>query len=68
MRTCMLCGIQTEGSVGAAGLRWKTICQPCKDREDGALADTIKRQSATIDLVMDKLFSVPANNSVRVDE
>lgn len=34
---CILCGIETEGSTGAAGIRWKMICQPCKDREDQSL-------------------------------
>ena len=34
---CMLCGQPTTGSIGAAGIRWTKICQPCKDKEDAAL-------------------------------
>lgn len=33
---CLICGVETEGSTGAAGLRWPNICQRCKDREDAA--------------------------------
>lgn len=52
MATCILCGKETQGSVGAAGLRWKRICQPCKDAEDAALANRVQlvnsaMQSAT---------------------
>lgn len=36
MRPCILCKEPTTGSVGAAGLRWPMICQPCKDKEDAA--------------------------------
>lgn len=41
MKNCILCGKQTEGSIGAAGFRWSIICQPCKDSEDKALADRL---------------------------
>lgn len=51
-RICMLCGETTTGSVGAAGLRWKTICQPCKDVEDGALADRIEAHAKTLGAIM----------------
>jgi len=27
-----------EGSIGAAGLFWPTLCQECKDGADAALA------------------------------
>lgn len=37
MKPCILCGTLTPGSIGAAGLRWSSICQPCKDAEDAAL-------------------------------
>jgi len=33
---CMLCTKPTTGSIGAAGIRWSMICQPCKDAEDKA--------------------------------
>ncbi len=35
-KRCKLCGEPTTGSVGAAGIRWSFICQPCKNREDRA--------------------------------
>ena len=41
MKTCLICGKLTEGSVGVANLRWSRLCQPCKDAEDKALADRI---------------------------
>ena len=34
---CLLCGTETAGSVGAAGIRWPNLCQECKDSEDAAL-------------------------------
>jgi len=44
MKNCILCGKETEGSVGAAGIKWSMICQPCKDSEDAALLNSIKRK------------------------
>lgn len=38
---CTLCGLETTGSTGAAGLRWPTICQRCKDKEDAALEERV---------------------------
>lgn len=35
---CILCGKETEGSIGRAGIKWSMICQTCKDREDDALS------------------------------
>jgi hypothetical protein len=52
MKTCILCGKETEGSVGAAGIKWMRVCQPCKDSEDNALLQQIQRQPKVIDLVM----------------
>ena len=43
MRLCILCGNETEGSTGAAGIRWTTICQQCKDDEDAELEERCKR-------------------------
>jgi len=37
---CVLCNRLTNGSVGAAGIRWSRICQPCKDQEDAAALST----------------------------
>ena len=42
MKTCILCGKLTEGSVGAAGLKWSMICQKCKDEEDAFLLESLK--------------------------
>jgi hypothetical protein len=39
---CVLCGKETTGSTGKAGIRWKNICQSCKDREDEALEKSLK--------------------------
>lgn len=53
MRNCILCGIKTNGSIGAAGLKWPMICQPCKDKEDKALAQSIKIQCQAFDALME---------------
>lgn len=37
-KKCILCGKETTGSIGRAGIKWSMICQPCKDREDDALS------------------------------
>ena len=50
IESCMLCGTPTFGSIGAAGIRWKKICQPCKDKEDRALAAQIEHQSKLLNL------------------
>ena len=42
MAKCILCHKETNGSVGAAGIKWSMICQPCKDIEDNALLNRIK--------------------------
>ena len=52
MKTCILCGIPTTGSIGAAGLRWSFICQPCKDVEDELLRRKIEAQAKTLDMVV----------------
>lgn len=52
MKVCILCGTQTAGSIGAAGIKWSFICQPCKDREDAALLHQIEAQSKTIDYLI----------------
>ena len=51
MKTCILCGDLTTGSIGAAGLRWKVICQPCKNREDAFLLKKINAQVKTFDVI-----------------
>jgi len=57
MKTCILCGKQTEGSVGVAGLRWSCICQPCKDAEDKALADRLGYESKVLNKFYDLVES-----------
>lgn len=42
MRNCILCRVKTEGSIGAAGIKWPNICQPCKDIEDNALLNKLR--------------------------
>jgi major membrane immunogen (membrane-anchored lipoprotein) len=34
MRNCIICKKETQGSIGAAGIKWACICQPCKDETD----------------------------------
>lgn len=55
MKLCMLCGNPTNGSVGAAGIHWSFICQPCKDDEDKALSDSLKLQAKVTDAVISLL-------------
>ena len=51
MRKCILCGKQTEGSIGAAGIKWSCICQPCKDKEDKLLADRLEYESKVLNKI-----------------
>lgn len=61
MKRCILnhpgCEGLTSGSVGAAGIRWGSICQPCKDLEDRAVADSLMAQSRQMDQIMDLLLN-----------
>lgn len=43
---CRLCGEETTGSTGAAGIRWPSICQRCKDAEDAAIDKRLATQQA----------------------
>lgn len=45
MKNCILCNQLTAGSVGVAGIRWASICQPCKDKEDKALEELLILQA-----------------------
>lgn len=49
LRKCILCGEETEGSVGKAGIHWKFLCQPCKDKEDNALEQMVSCQAKVLD-------------------
>jgi hypothetical protein len=42
VRHCLECGAVTRGSIGAAGIRWRSVCQPCKDAADSALAGSVR--------------------------
>lgn len=48
---CVICGNETTGSVGAAGIHWSCICQPCKDVEDNTLKQQIVTLSQVIKMV-----------------
>ena len=52
-RPCILCRRPTTGSVGAAGLRWPMICQPCKDAEDRALDDRLVVLGCALDRLLE---------------
>lgn len=58
MRDCIECGTPTEGSIGAAGLRWNMLCQPCKDKADIALQGSIAAIAAAHDYVMPRVNKV----------
>ena len=55
MKKCILCGEMTEGSIGAAGIRWSIICQTCKDREDTELARLVASVTKGVDMICDAL-------------
>ncbi len=48
MKNCILCGELTNGSVGAAGIKWTCICQDCKNKEDKLLADRLGYESKVL--------------------
>lgn len=53
-RHCIICQRPTTGSVGAAGIRWPMICQPCKDAADNEL-----RRRVTTDIeLQNRIMSV----------
>jgi hypothetical protein len=51
MRKCILCEVDTEGSVGAAGIYWPMICQTCKDKEDSALKNKLDSLKIITELI-----------------
>lgn len=55
---CIICGKETQGSVGRAGLKWKRICQACKDKEDDLLEARIKNICDSSKLLMRAMFGV----------
>ncbi len=50
-RECIICHQQTTGSIGAAGIRWVMICQPCKNREDAAIDARMQGQIRMAEMV-----------------
>lgn len=58
MRPCIECGVPTEGSIGAAGLKWTMLCQPCKDQADRELATSIAAMTAAIDYALPRTLEV----------
>jgi len=58
MKTCILCGKLTNGSIGAAGLHWSCICQECKDKEDKALTDRLGYESKVLNNFYEMIESV----------
>lgn len=57
---CQHCRKNEGGSVGATGLRWETICQPCKDAIDrGTLAQAVAlcEVGRALDRHLDKIIS-----------
>ena len=48
---CILCGKMTPGSIGKAGIRWKMICQECKDREDSGLDNSMRSIKKLVNMV-----------------
>jgi hypothetical protein len=50
--SCLICGKETKGSVGKAGLKWIFICQTCKDEEDRLLEEKIKYQKKITDEIL----------------
>lgn len=70
MNECILCKQPTRGSVGAAGLKWKHICQPCKDKEDAILLHRVKVEAKITDVIFDDVAgdNFPANTIDRLAE
>ena len=53
MKRCKLCGAETTGSVGVAGITWPFLCQKCKDAEDQALDQSVAAVATAVDYVYD---------------
>lgn len=52
-KKCILCGKETTGSIGRAGIKWPMICQPCKDIEDEALLRQVERSVLPLKKLID---------------
>lgn len=62
MKKCILCNKETTGSIGAAGIKWDFICQPCKDQEDQMAWNNFKAISGMLDKFFVKLENNPKSN------
>jgi hypothetical protein len=52
MNTCLECGKETSGSIGAAGIKWERICQECKDIADKALKNQVEIIGKVYDIIL----------------
>ena len=43
MKTCLICGNLTSGSIGAAGIKLNFICPDCRAVEDDLLLKKVER-------------------------
>lgn len=51
MKNCILCGKETNGSIGKAGISWSFICQKCKDEEDSGLERMLNYQATVMNKI-----------------
>jgi hypothetical protein len=42
LNACRLCGINSNGAVGVAGIYWRSLCQACKNDEDRIASARVK--------------------------
>jgi hypothetical protein len=61
MKLCMVCGTPTEGSVGAAGIKYSMVCQLCKDEADNELRTTLAANAKIVKSMMDTILSTVSN-------
>lgn len=54
---CVICGKETEGSTGAAGLRWPNICQHRKNKADRDYKKRVEMEIKARKLIGDALCS-----------
>ena len=68
MRPCIECGMETAGSIGAAGIKWTGLCQPCKDKADLELATSIAAYAAACDFMMPRIIKSFSSATSAVEE
>jgi len=47
---CIICGKDTSGSIGRAGIKWSMICQECKDKADNDLLNSMRPIATVMDM------------------